>query len=166
VSDLGAVLDEHLRCEFVTGDAAATMATMVAEPYLHHVPMMTGGVGRDEVFRFYRDVFIPSWPDDTETESISRTVGADHVVDEVIVRFTHDREMPFMLPGVPPTGRHVALSHAVVVGFEDGLIHHEHIYWDQASLLIQVGLLDPDEMPAIGAEQASRVVKLARGAYT
>ena len=161
--DLGAVLDAHLRAEFVTHDAEATMATMSPEPYLHHVPIMTGGVGREEVFAFYRDVFIPSWPDDTETESLTRTVGADHVVDEVIVRFTHDREMPFMLPGVAPTGRRAELAHTVVVGFEDGLIHHEHVYWDQASLLVQLGLLDPGALPVVGAEQAERLRRLARG---
>jgi carboxymethylenebutenolidase len=161
LTDLGAVLDEHLRAEFETHDAEATMATMSPEPYLHHVPIMTGGVGREEVFAFYRDVFIPSWPDDTVTESISRTVGADHVVDEVIVRFTHDREMPFMLPGVPPTGRKVELSHAVVVGFEDGLIHHEHVYWDQATLLVQLGLLDAASLPVTGSEQAARLRELA-----
>ena len=160
--DLGAVLDEHLRCEFEAHDADATMETMAPEPYLFHVPTLTGGVGRSDVHRFYRDDFIPSWPDDTETRAISRTVGANRVVDEVVVSFTHDRPMPFMLPGVEPTGRSVVLPHAVVVGFEGGKVNHEHIYWDQASVLVQIGLLDPAGVPATGAEQARRLLELAR----
>jgi carboxymethylenebutenolidase len=162
MTDLAAVFDEHLRCEFELGDAEATMATMSPDPYLHHVPMLTGGRGHDEVFRFYRDLFIPSWPADTETTPISRTVGADQLVDELIVAFTHDRDMPFMLHGVEPTGCRVELPHVVVIGFEHGKIHHEHVYWDQASLLVQIGLLQPGETPAIGKEQATRLKELQR----
>jgi carboxymethylenebutenolidase len=162
-TDLGSVLDEHLRSEFELHDAEATMETMSADPYLNHVPMMSGARGRDEVLRFYRDVWIPSWPDDVEVTPVSRTVGADHVVDELVVAFTHDRPMPFMLPGVAATGRRVELPHAVVVGFEDGLVHHEHIYWDQASLLVQVGLLDPKLVPATGAEQARHLLARVNG---
>lgn len=158
--DLAAALDEHLRGEFELHDAEATMATMAPEPYLNHVPMMTGGRGRAEVERFYRDIWIPSWPADTEVTTVSRTVGERQVVDELVVSFSHDRPMPFMLPGVEATGRRVVLPHAVVVGFEHGKVHHEHIYWDQASLLVQVGLLDPASVPATGAEQASHLLEL------
>jgi carboxymethylenebutenolidase len=156
-----AVLDEHLRDEFELQDADATMATMTADPYLHHVPVLTGGVGREAVHRFYRDDFVSAWPKDTETHRISRTVGENRVVDEVIVSFTHDTEMPFMLPGVEPTGRPVDLPHTVVVGFEGGKVAHEHIYWDQACVLAQIGLLDPEELPVTGAEQARALRKVA-----
>jgi carboxymethylenebutenolidase len=162
-TDIGAVLDEHLRSEFETRDLEATMATMSPEPYLYHVPTQTGGVGYEAVKRFYAEDFIPAWPDDTKTIPISRTVSGDQVVDELVLSFTHDREMPYALPGVAPTGRKVELAHAVVVGFEGGKVHHEHIYWDQASLLVQIGLLDPATVPAIGVEQARRLLELAGG---
>jgi carboxymethylenebutenolidase len=154
--DLAAVLDEHLAGEFAQRDVEATMRTMSSHPYLNHVPVMTGGYGREEVERFYRRHFIPKWPPDTSVQLISHTVGADQVVDELIVSFTHDREMDQLLPGVPPTGRHVRLPHVVVVAFEDGKVAHEHLYWDQASLLVQIGLLDPTGLPVTGGEQADR----------
>jgi carboxymethylenebutenolidase len=156
--DLGAVFDAHVRAEFVEKDVARTMATMSAEPYLTHVPTLTGGTGRAEVERFYRDHFVGHWPDDVEVKPLSRTVGESRVVDELIVSFTHDREMRVYLPGVKPTGRRVVLPHVVVMGFDaDGRVAYEHIYWDQATLLVQVGLLDPALLPVAGAEQARRL---------
>jgi carboxymethylenebutenolidase len=156
--DLGAVFDDHVRAEFVDRDLAATMATMVDEPYVNHVPVMTGGVGHDEVARFYGTYFIGRWPADVEVIPVSRTAGDEQVVDELVLRFTHDIEMPALLPGIPPTGRRVELAFAVVVGFRDGRITHEHIYWDQASLLVQVGLLDPETLPVLGAEHARKIL--------
>jgi carboxymethylenebutenolidase len=157
-ADLGAVFDDHVRAEFVDRDLGATMETMVDDPYVNHVPVMTGGVGRDEVARFYGDHFIGHWPEDVEVIPVSRTSGTNQVVDELVLRFTHDIEMPALLPGVAPTGRRVELAFAVVVGFRDGKITHEHIYWDQASLLTQVGLLDPETLPVTGAEHARKVL--------
>jgi carboxymethylenebutenolidase len=155
---LGAVFDAHVKAEFVDKDVAATMATMGPEPYLTHVPTLTGGTGRAEVTQFYRDHFVGHWPDDVEVKSLSRTVGENRVVDELIVSFTHDREMRVYLPGVPPTGRKVVLPHVVVMGFDEaGQVAYEHIYWDQATLLVQVGLLDPAVLPVAGAEQARRL---------
>ena len=156
--DIGAVFDEHVAAEFVDLDLDATMATMTEEPYVNHVPVMTGGVGRAEVRSFYGQHFIGKWPADIEITPVSRTVGADQVVDELVLAFTHDIEMPQLLPGVAPTGRHVTLAFCVVVGFADGKVAHEHIYWDQASLLVQVGLLDPADFPVTGAEQAENVL--------
>lgn len=157
--DLGAVFDAHVRAEFVDKDVAETMATMTAEPFLTHVPTMTGGTGRAEVERFYREHFVGHWPDDVEVRSISRTIGQNRVIDELIVSFTHDREMRVFLPGVAPTGRKVVLANIVVMGFDEaGRVAYEHIYWDQASLLVQVGLLDPRLLPVGGAEQASRLL--------
>jgi carboxymethylenebutenolidase len=153
-TDLAAVFDAHVRHEFVDRDVDATMATKVAEPYVYHLPTMTGGQGGSGVSGFYRDHFIGKWPEDTKVERISRMVGPDQVVDEIVVSFTHDREIDVLLPGMAPTGRRVELPHVVVMKFEGGKIAHEHIDWDQASLRVQVGLLDPRQLPAVGAEQA------------
>ena len=140
-------------------DVTATMATMTPEPYLTHVPTLTGGTGRAEVEHFYRDHFVGHWPDDVQVKSVSRTVGQNRVVDELIVSFTHGREMRVFLPGVTPTGCKVVLPHVVVMGFDEfGHVAYEHIYWDQASLLVQVGLLDPALLPVSGAEQAGRLL--------
>ena len=156
--NLGAVFDAHVKAEFVDKDVAATMATMAAEPYLTHVPTLTGGTGRAEVENFYRTYFVGHWPADVEVTPLSRTVGDNRVVDELVVSFTHDQEVAIYLPGIPPTGRKVVLPHVVVMGFDqEGRVAYEHIYWDQASLLVQVGLLDPALVPASGAEQARRL---------
>ena len=157
--DLGAVFDAHTAAEFQTRDIEATMATMGEAPYLTHVSTLAGGQGRDAVRRFYETYFIGHWPEDTEITQVSRTVGATQVVDEVVLSFTHDCPMPAILPGVARTGRKVVLAFVVVVGFDrDGKITHEHIYWDQASLLVQIGLLDKAKLPVTGAEQASRLL--------
>ncbi len=156
--DRGAVFDEHLRDEFELHDAAATMETMSAKPHVYHVPTMTGGNGADEVFRFYRDHFVTKWPADTSTTHVSRTIGEDQLVDELVMTFTHDIVMDPLLPGVEPTGRRVSLPVVVVARFHDGKVAHEHIYWDQASLLVQVGLLDPSTLPVTGAEQAHNLL--------
>ena len=158
-TDLGAMFDAHVRAEFVDMDVAETMATMSPEPYVTHVPTLAGGTGHGQVEAFYVDHFVGHWPDDVEVKSLSRTVGQNRVVDELIVSFTHDREMRAYLPGVPPTGRSVVLPHVVVMGFnEAGHVAYEHIYWDQATLLVQVGLLDPALLPVSGGEQAKRLV--------
>ncbi len=151
MTDLAQVFDAHVQAEFQDLDLEATMATMSEDPYVHHVPTMTGGDGTAGVRDFYANHFIGQWPDDTTTEPLSRTVGADQVVDELLISFTHDRELEIMLPGVPPTGRRIEIPVVVVVGFEHGKVHHEHIYWDQASVLVQAGLLDPETVPATGA---------------
>ena len=156
--DIGAVFDEHVAAEFVHLDLEATMATMTEDPYVNHVPVMTGGVGFEEVRSFYGQHFIGKWPADIAIEAVSRTVGDEQVVDELVLSFTHDVEMDQLLPGVAPTGKHVQLAFCVVVKFEDGKVAHEHIYWDQASLLVQVGLLDPAGLPVTGAEQAGNVL--------
>ncbi len=155
---LAAVLDEHLAAEFATRDVDATMATMTDDPYLNHVPVLTGGIGRAEVRQFYEQIFIGHWPADTTMQRISRTVGTDQVIDELVMSFTHDITMSHLLPGVPPTGKQVRLAVCVVAGFRDGKLTHEHIYWDQASLLVQVGLLDPAGLPVVGAEQAEKLL--------
>jgi carboxymethylenebutenolidase len=156
--NLAAVFDEHVAAEFVDMDLDATMATMAGDPYVFHLPAMTGGVGAAAVREFYGAHFIGKWPKDIEITPVSRTVGENRVVDELVLSFTHDIEMDQLLPGVAPTGRAVRLAFCVVVGFENGKVAHEHIYWDQASLLAQVGILDPSSLPVTGAEQADTVL--------
>ena len=156
--DIGAVFDEHVAAEFVHLDLEATMATMTDDPYVNHVPVMTGGVGQEGVRAFYGDHFIGKWPADVQITPVSRTVGENRVVDELVLSFTHDIEMDQLLPGVPPTGRQVQLAFCVVAGFDGDKLTHEHIYWDQASLLVQVGLIDPSGLPVTGAEQAEAVL--------
>lgn len=153
-NDLGSVFDAHVKHEFVEHDLDATMRTMTAQPDLLHLPTLAGGRGVDQVRSFYGTYFVGKWPADTKVEQVSRTVGRDQVVDELLVSFTHDIRLDFMLPGVPPTGKHVEMPVVVVMKFSGGKIAYEHIYWDQASLLVQVGLLDPKLLPSIGVEQA------------
>lgn len=157
-TDIAAVFDDHVAAEFAQRDIDATMATMTDDPYVYHLPAMTGGVGSEGVRRFYEQHFIGKWPEDTEITPISRTVGENQVVAELVVSFTHDIEMDQLLPGVPPTGRSVRLPVCVVAKFEGGKVAHEHIYWDQACLLVQVGLLDSARLPVTGAEQAENLL--------
>ena len=156
--DLAALWDAHCRYEFETRDVDATMASMVAEPYVNHVPTMTGGVGHDQLRRFYTNHFVGRNPPDTALTLVSRTVGADSLVDEMIFSFTHTSEVDWMLPGVAPTGRRVEIPLIAIVRFEDGKLAHEHIYWDQASVLVQIGALDPSGLPVSGAATAAKVL--------
>jgi carboxymethylenebutenolidase len=110
------------------------------------------------VRRFYAGHFVESIPADWSITLISRTVGLEQVVDELVISFTHDVEVDFLLPGVPPTGRHVESPTVAIGAFRDGMVRYEHIYWDQASVLVQVGLLEPRGMPCVGAEQARKLL--------
>ena len=157
--DLASVFDDHVAAEFVERDLDAAMATMAPDPYVYHVPAMTGGDGYDNVRAFYGDHFIGKWPDDMEITPVSRTVGETQVVDELVISFTHTVEMDAILPRVPPTGKRVTIAFCVVVGFEDGKVSHEHIYWDQASALAQVGLIDAGTLPVTGGEQAENLLE-------
>ncbi|HEY1416228.1 MAG TPA: nuclear transport factor 2 family protein [Caulobacteraceae bacterium] len=156
--DLAALWDAHCRSEFETRDLDATMASMVAEPYVNHVPTMTGGVGHEQLRRFYRHHFIGANPPDTTLTLISRTVGADSLVDEMLFSFTHTSEVDWMLPGVAPTGARVEIPLVAIVKFVGDKLAHEHIYWDQASVLVQVGLIDPAGLPTAGQETARKVL--------
>jgi len=162
-SDLGALFDRHIAREFADFDVDATMETMVAEPYVHCVATLAGGFGGREVRRFYNEHFINQIPKDAKVTPISRTVGKDQVVDELIVSFTHNTQWDYLLPGIPPTGKKVELPHVVVMKFENGKVAHEHVWWDQASLLVQVGLLDPENLPVAGVEQARELRRVAQG---
>jgi carboxymethylenebutenolidase len=149
---------EHLKGEFETRDVEATLATMVEDAYVNHMPVMTGGVGRAALREFYATHFIPQMPPDTEMVPVSRTVGHNQIVDEMVFKFTHTIRMDWMLPGVAPTGRRVEIPLVAVVHFRDGKLAHEHIYWDQASVLVQLGLLDPGTLPVAGVETARKAL--------
>ncbi len=156
--DLEKLWDEHTKYEFATPDVEATLSTMVADAYVNHVPVMTGGRGKSELRAFYSKDFIPCMPPDFTLTDVSRTVGEDQLVDEMVISFTHTVDMPWILPGIPPTGRHVEVPLVAIVRFRDGKLAHEHIYWDQASVLKQIGLLAGDELPVLGAEAARTVL--------
>ena len=157
-ADLVSLWEEHIRHEFETKNTDETLATMVPDAYVDHVPVLTGGRGHDELRRFYSTHFIPKMPPDMAMTAVSRTVGADQLVDEMVISFTHTIEMDWMLPGIAPTGRRVEVALVVIVRFRDGKLAHEHIYWDQASVLAQLGLIDPATLPVAGADSARKVL--------
>jgi len=155
---LSAKWDDHVKYEFATRDTEDTLKTMVADAYVNHVPVMTGGVGHDELREFYSKRFIPQMPPDTNMTPVSRTIGMDRVVDEMVFEFTHTIKMDWMLPGVEPTGKHVKVALVVIVHFRDWKLAHEHIYWDQASVLAQLGLIDAAKLPVAGVRSAEKVL--------
>ncbi|HEU4794325.1 MAG TPA: dienelactone hydrolase family protein [Pyrinomonadaceae bacterium] len=155
---LSARWDDHVKYEFATRNTDDTLETMVPDAYVNHVPVMTGGVGHDELREFYSKRFIPQMPPDTSMTPVSRTVGVDRIVDEMVFEFTHTSEMDWMLPGVKPTGKHVRVALVVIVHFRNGKLAHEHIYWDQASVLAQLGLIDTQTLPVAGVESAEKVL--------
>jgi len=156
--NLSALWEKHVEHEFGTRDVPATMATMVAEPYVNHIPTMTGGVGYKELSRFYQHHFVHGNPPDMKLIPISRTVGSSQIVDEFIMCFTHTTEIDWLLPNVVPTGKYVEIPMLGVVKFRGDKLYHEHIYWDQASVLVQIGLLDPTGLPVAGIETAKKLL--------
>jgi carboxymethylenebutenolidase len=150
--------EQHVQYEFSTRNTEDTLATMVDDAYVNHIPVLTGGVGRDELHEFYSKRFIPQMPPDTEMTPVSRTIGENQLVDEMIFKFTHTIAMDWMLPGISPTGKHVEVPLVAIIRFRDGKLAHEHIYWDQASVLVQIGLLDPAKLPVAGVESARKVL--------
>lgn len=164
--DLSALWERHADLEFKFRDADETMTTMIDRPYVNHVPTMTGGVGQRELHRFYKHHFIPKLPADTKIVPISRTIGPDRLVDEILFCFTHDREIDFLLPGIPPTGKYVEIPTVAIVQFRGGKLCHEHIHWDQATALVQLGLLDPKGLPTAGHETVEKLIDETRPSNT
>jgi carboxymethylenebutenolidase len=155
---LSKLWDDHVRYEFSTRSTDDTLATMVDDAYVNHIPVLTGGSGQDELREFYSKRFIPQMPPDTEMMPVSRTIGEDQIVDEMVFKFTHTMRMDWMLPGISPTGKRVEVPLVAIIRFRDGKLAHEHIYWDQASVLVQIGLLDPAKLPVAGIETAKKVL--------
>lgn len=155
---LSQLWDDHVRYEFSTRNTEDTLDTMVEDAYVNHIPVLTGGVGRDQLREFYSKRFIPQMPPDTQMTPVSRTIGEDQVVDEMVFTFTHTIRMDWMLPGVAPTGKRVEVPLVAIVRFRNGKLAHEHIYWDQASVLVQLGLIDASNLPVAGVESARKVL--------
>jgi carboxymethylenebutenolidase len=154
---LDTIFNAHLQAE-LAGDLDETLATMSPNPHLVNVPTMVGGQGPQAVRRFYAKRLIGQFfPPDVVFETVSRTYGEQRLVDELIISFTHTIKMDHILPGVEPTGRRVEAVFVVIVGFEDDKVAYEHIHWDQASVLVQLGLLDPKGLPVVGAGAAAKL---------
>jgi carboxymethylenebutenolidase len=152
------VWQKHTYAEFVAKDLETALATMTEDTYVFLIPSVTGGKSKGQVRRFYGEDFIPNIPTDLAPTPISQTISEDQIIEEAVYSFTHNIAMPWMLPGLAPTGKHVDVPVVAVVGFRDGLITHEHLYWDQASVLVQLGLLDSSGLPIGGADGARRLL--------
>jgi len=159
---LADIFDKHIEFEFDKEDVDATMTTMTEDPYVHHVPTLAGGVGYNGVYNFYTNHFVGKMPKDWKITNVSRTLGKDQVVDELIISFTHDREIDYLLPGIAPTGKYVEIPHVVIMKFKNNKISHEHIYWDQASVMVQIGLLNPEGLPVTGVQQTNKFAELSK----
>jgi carboxymethylenebutenolidase len=156
--DYVSLFAEHAHHEFVTRDADRTMATMVDEPYVNHVPTLTGGVGHDLLKRFYKYHFVNQNSGERDNTPISYTVGGNRLVIEQVVRFKHDRVIDRMYPGIAPTHKEVEIPLVICVTFRGDKVAHEHLYWDQACALAQIGLIDTEKLPVAGREQAAKLL--------
>jgi carboxymethylenebutenolidase len=163
--DLEKLWQRHCQLEFDEHNVEETMKTMVDEPYVNHVPTLTGGTGYDALRRFYARHFVSVLPADTKLIPISRTIGTNRLVDEMVFCFTHDRAVDFLVPGVPATGKYVEVPMVAIVTFDGDKIASEHIYWDQATVLVQLGLLEAKGLPVSGAEQARKLMDRATPCY-
>ncbi|KAF2964407.1 hypothetical protein GQX73_g9174 [Xylaria multiplex] len=171
--ELEAIVEKNLEGKFFTRNLGQTMSTYTTHksPHATYFPTLAGGIGAQELRQFYTDYFLATNPESTKLTLLSRTMGADRVVDELHVAFKHTQEMPWILPGVPPTNKRVEVAIVSIVTLRGGRLYHEHIYWDQASVLVQVGLLDPKlvpykmkakgvrKLPVVGREAARRLVR-------
>ncbi len=151
------VWEAHTAAEFVQKDADAAMATMTDHPMLIHVPVNTGATGKTALWEFYKEIFIPQMPPDFRMQLLSRSVGQNHLIDEFVLRFTHTLRMDWFAPGIDATGHRLIVPHVAVISFENGKISSEHIYWDQATVLTQLGLLK-ESLPVIGDSQCDRLL--------
>ena len=149
------VLNAHVDAE-MQGNLDLTLSTMSNNPHVNHVPTLIGGIGAEAVKDFYKGI-VPSkmfFPPDVEMMEISKTIDHNQIVLEMIIKFTHTTEVAWMLPGITPTGKRVEVPLVVIAGIKDEKVSHEHIYWDQASVLVQIGLIDPKGLPMHGIETA------------
>jgi carboxymethylenebutenolidase len=156
--DLVALWEQHAYFEFGLRDADKTIETMVEVPYVNHVPSMTGGTGCEELRHFYKNYFVDVHPEDYSIVSVSRTVGVNRIVDEMVVSFTHDRMIDYLMPGIQPTGKKIKIAACGVISFRGSKLRHEHLYYDLSSILVQAGVIDPDHYPVVGVEQALKVL--------
>lgn len=154
---LNAIFNSHMEAE-LAGDLDQTLATMAPNPHLVNVPTMIGGQGPGGVRTFYAKRLIGQFfPPDVTFETVSRTYSEERLIDELIISFTHTSKIDWMLPGVEPTGKRVEVVFVVIVGIEGDKVCYEHILWDQASVLVQLGLLNPEGLPVVGAGAAAKL---------
>ncbi len=154
------LFQRHVKAE-LDGDLDTTMATMSDSPHLLNVPNMMGGDGYAGVRNFYKNHLVGKFfPPDVTMTRVSLTIGTSQIVEELVITFTHTMVLDWLLPGVPPTGKPVEMAVVVIVGVKNGKIAHEHIYWDQAGVLVQVGLLNPSRLPVSDAKSARKVLSL------
>ena len=154
------LLELHVNAE-LQGDLATTMSTMTDAPHLLNVPNMMGGDDYAGVKKFYENHLVGKFfPPDVEMHRISLTVDTKQIVEELVIQFTHTEIVDWMLPNIPPTGKRVEIGLVVIVGIKDKKVAHEHIYWDQASVLNQVGLLESKDLPICGSESAKKLLQL------
>jgi len=154
-----ATWQQHTHAEFVLKDADAALATMTENPYVLAIPLGTGGTGRIGVREFYANQFLPYIPPDFELISLSQVFGEDRIVEEFVIRFTHTLVMEWMLPGLRATGRKAEFAFVGIIQFQAGKVANEHLYWDQATVLSQLGVLD-HPAAAAGAGSAARLLTL------
>jgi carboxymethylenebutenolidase len=159
--DIRKVWQQHIYSEFAMKDAKAALTTMTENPYVLMVPVTKGGRGRDGVYKFYHDYMLAQLPADIKPVPISQVVEKDMLVDEAVYQFTHDQVMDWMIPGVPPTGRRVEVGVVGIIKFENGKIASEHLFWDQASVLAQIGLIDPAKLPVKAVESVRTLLEWA-----
>ncbi|MFD9002996.1 nuclear transport factor 2 family protein [Streptomyces sp. NPDC059582] len=157
--EMVALWEQHTAYEFETKDADLTVSTMVDDASVMHLPTMSGGSGKEHLRRYYRDVFIPGIPQNTVTETVDRSVGDDFLVEEILMRMRHDQEIPFLLPGLAPTGRDLEVPLLVKVKFRDGLMESERLYWDQAAVLAQVDLIASEGLPMTDFTEVVRFLR-------
>lgn len=156
---IDAIFERHMQAE-LAGDLDATLETMAPDPHLVNVPTMVGGAGQAGVRQFYANRLVGQFfPPDVTFTTLSRTHSPERLVDELIIRFTHTHPMDWMLPGVAPTGRFVEVAFVVIVGIKDDAVSYEHIYWDQASVLVQLGVLNPDGLPIVGSGSVAKLLQ-------
>ena len=132
--------DDHTDALLARRDLAASLTTVAPVPSVLHIPAMTGAVGREALQRFYAEDFLPHLPGDLRLAKISRTVDRFRLVDEMTVSFTHDRELPWLLPGVSPVFRRAEVLAIAVVAFERRRIRSVRVLWDHATLTAQLGI--------------------------
>jgi predicted ester cyclase len=158
--------DQHTYFEFATRSAARTMRTMVAQPYVNHIACLTGGAGYTQLARFYQHHFTNVSPPDTTLVPISRTIGADRIIDEMVFSCTHTTVIDYFLPGVPPTGKKLRIPMVGIVNMRGDKLAYESLYWDQANTLTQLGLLHPTKssldptvtLPIAGDQVAQKIL--------
>ncbi|KAH8727911.1 hypothetical protein GQ44DRAFT_79591 [Phaeosphaeriaceae sp. PMI808] len=165
--------------DYVPERASMSIVTNMTQnsPHLSILPTLQGGLGRKKLEEFYREFFVPSVVEDFKIRLVSRTMGTDRVVDEMVVSFTHSDEIDWILPGVQPTEKFVEIPMVSIVAIRGGKLVSEHMYWDQASVLTQVGLLDPSivpktfknrglkKLPVAGAEAAKQLIEPRQERY-